>query len=489
MLLEQNFIMKKIFLVITLALIYSSVSGQNSRITSLGEMTIALEDHDLSLDLYDFGNNPAWLIYDETSSWLKILPSVSNNSGAYRRKFDYEKEQIYNIGFAGLKTLGSKGTFLGIASYGIENRKNVYRSLKYNTYSGEASFFSDTTTGDFLYSGPKVGFMYSLELAPDLTFGVSANYQLLDGLKEIYSNAKTIYRDVNGSIGIAYILTDHIVLGLNFELFDSQETIECKNLESLDVEVFCYRGESIYIRHNSSSMQEKVRKKGITFIPQICLKPVDNLELAVQSSYSTRNTLVYNSKGGTLTDVEDCSSDFKDLSFSLKARYRPAENFTAGLSMNYAEYDNWSKNSSVNLLTWEWNVKQASAGVGISYKINPTVLIAAEYQIGNDKADSSKYIDYRFNKLSSTNHIAKIGTEINISEILKLRAGYSLGSIQHDILVGGKDVFVNTYSFGSTINFSKFDLNLSVSYTNKKSDDNLTRSYLGAYAELMLFTF
>jgi len=462
--------MKKIFLVLTLALIYSLVPGQNSRIASLAGMTIALEDPDLSLDLYDYGNNPAWLINDETTTWLKILPSASNNSGNYRRKYDFEKQQIYDLGFVGLKTLGAKGTFLGLASYGYENRNNVYRSLKYNTYGGEASFMTDTVNGDFFYSGPKVGFIYSLELLPDLLIGVSANYKLLDGLKQVYSNAKTIFRDVNGSAGLAYIFDENFVFGLNFEMFDSQEIIESENLESLDVEVSSYRGETFYLPLISSSVQEKVRKKGIKVIPQIYVVPFNNLEIAVQSAYSTHNTKIYISKGGTLKEFEDCYADFKDFNFGFKARYKPSENIVAGLSMDYSEYDSWSKNSSVNLLAWEWNVKQAEAGFGISYHFDePSLLLAVEYQIGNDKADSSKYIDYRFNNLSSTNHSAKIGTELNLSEIIKLRAGFSFGSLQRDILFGGKDVTANTYSMGGTINFNKFDLYLSISYTNKKS--------------------
>jgi hypothetical protein len=481
--------MKKILFIIMLVLIYSSVPGQNTRITSLGGMTIALDDPDLSLNLYDFGKNPAWLVNDETSTWLKILPSVSNNKGDYRRKYDFEAQQYYDLTFTGVKPLGTKGTFLGSASYAYDNRENVYRSLKYNTYGGEASFMVDTTKGDFIYNGPRVGFIYSLELLPDFLFGVSANYELLDGLKQVYSNAKTIYREVNGNVGLAYIVNNDIVVGLNLDMFDTQEIIEPKNLEALDVEIFSYRGETYYLQQTSSTLQEKVRKKGIKVIPQLYLKPLEDFEIAVQAGYSTHNSKIYIGKS-TLKEFEDCYSDFKDIVFGLKAKYKPTPDLTAGLIFNYAEYDNWSKNSSVNLLTWEWNVKKADAGLGITYQFKePGLLVGAEYVFGSDKADSSKYIDYRFSNLSSVNHFAKAGMELLVSETLTLRVGYNIGFIEHDILVGGKDVMLTNYSIGGGMMFGKFNLNLSVHYSNKETDSNLSRSYLGANAEIMLFSF
>ncbi len=481
--------MKKILLVIILVLIYSIVQGQNTRIASLGGMTIALDDPDLSLNLYDYGKNPAWLVKDETITWLKIMPSVSNNTGDYRRKYDFEEQQVYDLTFTGVKTLGTKGTFLGSASYGFDNRENVYRTLKYDTYDGEASYMVDTTKGDFIYNGPKVGFEYSLELFPDFLFGVSADYKLLDGLKKVYSNAKTIYREVDGKIGIGYIISNDILIGLNFEMFDTQETIEPKNLEALDVEIYSYRGETFYLQQTGSSVQEKIRKKGIRFTPQLYISPLNNFEIAIQSSYSAHNSMVYIGKG-TLKEFEDCYSDFNDIAFGLKAKYKPIPNLTAGLSMNYTERDNWSKNSSVNLLSWEWNVKQADAGLGVTYQFKePKLLLGVEYLIGNDKADSSKYIDYRFSNLTSTNHFVKTGLEFLVSEMLTLRAGYNIGFIEHDILVGGKDVMFTSYSIGGAIMFSKFNLNFSIQYSYKESDNNLNRSYLGANAELILFSF
>ena len=75
----------------------------------------------------------------------------------------------YGAGFEGVKTLGDRGTFHGYASYLVEERSGVYRSLKRTPYGGEAYFLTDTTTGSFTYKGPSVSFAYAYEIIPGLS--------------------------------------------------------------------------------------------------------------------------------------------------------------------------------------------------------------------------------------------------------------------------------------------------------------------------------
>ena len=68
----------------------------------------------------------------------------------------------------GIKPLGNSGTFRGSAAYNYEMQKDRNRVLTLTPYSGDAFFFTDTTSGDFRYSGPTFEFMYSLETFDNL---------------------------------------------------------------------------------------------------------------------------------------------------------------------------------------------------------------------------------------------------------------------------------------------------------------------------------
>jgi hypothetical protein len=57
------------------------------------------------------------LFKDDMDSWLTIQPSYSEYSGDYKRFYDPQSENIYSIGFMGLKNLGDDGTFLGETVY------------------------------------------------------------------------------------------------------------------------------------------------------------------------------------------------------------------------------------------------------------------------------------------------------------------------------------------------------------------------------------
>lgn len=483
---------KSLRLVLIISLISAiSCFAQQNRLSALGGLSIGIEDRDNSLTPFDFGNNPAWLFMDEQDSYLNISPTVSNSWGSYHRKYDSEGDMYYGTAFKGVKTLGELGTFLGYTSYDYQVRRNYYRTLKYDSYSGEAFFFIDTTAGNFHYKGPKVNLMYSWELLDNLYAGGSVTYQLLDGLKKVYTYAKTIYRNVGGNFGLAYQLNDNILVGANYTFFDTQESIEAADVNLLEVETFNYRGETYFVPDRGSSITQKIRKKGSTFSGQVFWRDSDKLQLAVQSNYTPSNTKVLIPEG-SFKEVEEGYAWFESFDIQLKSQYKFDDNLVGGFYTSYWNRESWSRHSHKNLLLWEWSVNDINIGVGSSYKILPELLVGIDYIFTTRNIDSSKYIDNRFADLSSNDHLIKAGIEYHIEKDIFIRGGFSLSLSEYDIYFGGKDVKNHSLTLGVEVPIHEtILLDSYIRYSNispGNSSDN-SRSFLGAFVNLRLSSF
>ena len=250
-------------LLVAASLVPGLAYSQQGRVRAMGGLTLALHDSDFTLNPYDYAGNPAWLIEDERTSWLKLLPAAGGEWGDLHRRFDPGSVVAFGAAFDGVKTLDEKGTFRGLASYDVETRHDVYRSLKRVPYGGEAFFVTDTMTGNFTYAGPTVQFIYSYELFPDIAIGTSVRYQIQKGLKDRYSRVSSLYRDLQARIGATVKGGDSWVFGASVEPWDNQEAMEAKSEESFEVELFNFRGDTYATRQRGSSIDHKVRKYGV----------------------------------------------------------------------------------------------------------------------------------------------------------------------------------------------------------------------------------
>lgn len=463
------------------------------RMGSLGGIKYGLNDPDNSLNLYDFGNNPAWLINDEKESWLKITPSFDKMWGDYKRLYDFSGADMGGLSFTGLKPLGENGTFLGKASYSFEQRKDVYRSLKINPYGGEAFFTADSTTGNFRYDGPRVGFAYSFELLPGLFTGVEANYGILDGMKNIYSKAKTLFRDVNGKAGLAYAVSNNIVLGVDFELFDSQESLEMQNpLSQTKVEIYNFRGETYSTFISDQTVNEKIRKEGKIIGSQVYFRPLDNLETALKAGYSVSGNKVLVPRQN-IKEYEEGYSEFENYNIELRSRYQLFQNLTLGASIGHKRNDSWSRNSERDLLLWQWKVEGTILGAGTSYNIETIdLLLGIDYEARFIKADSSKFIDLRFHRISTTDQFLRLGAEYKLNPEVFLRAGYNYGRSQVDLIYGASNVTINSATLGFFLRiFDLADLDFMMQYGNMTplGYTHYSRDHFSAAATVRLNTF
>jgi hypothetical protein len=482
------------FLTFVLLFIFtgSGVFAQYYRSEGMGGLTYSIKDNHYSLSIYDFGKNPAGLYEDEQTSQLSAMPYYGNTWGGYHRKYDPQGEHLYSVGFTGIKTLGTSGTFYGYTEYSYDERSDVYKNLRYNPYRGEGFFATDSSMGNIKYDGPKVCFMYSLEILPDLYFGASADYKILSGLKRIYSYAEVTYRDVSGVAGLSYKISDNLEVGATFELFDSQESMTCENIDLTEVEIWNYRGDKFAIKQRGSSVSQKEKYSGLGYGLQLYANPIKKLEIGFTGNYSSSDAKSLVAKSG-LKEIEDNYASFEDYNCKLQAKYSPAAGLITGIYGAYFYNSSWTKNSQLDLKLWDWNTKEMVLGAGVSYGILPDKLLAGvEYEFSKTKADSSKFIDGIFVSPSSNNHLIRGGLEYQYSEDLIFRCGFNYKTEQIDFIAGGEDVILTAYTFGVCLRyFEDTEINFNVNYGNTypKNSSDLKRKTFSSFAEVKLFSF
>ncbi len=467
-----------------------SLFAQKSRTAAMGGLSFSVNDVDESFDPFMLGGNSAWLVNSIKNKRLEISPAFNSDFGNYRRLYSAERVNNYGVNFKEIQPLGNYGTFMGTASYDYEVRRKDYRNLKYEPYAGEGFFYTDTTTGNTTYNGPYFELSHSLRLMNSLYIGGAIGYRILNGLKDVYTYGETVFRNVNGNIGIAYQLNNSIIIGLSYSGFDSQERIESSDINLMTVRTFEWRGETHFVELRGSSQDYKINKEGNNFSAQFYYHPNLTTEVGVTADYGISNTKELYPQG-SLIDVEDGYAQFNNVNIKLRARHRLSEKFLSALSLDYYNTTSWSENSKREMKIWDWQFKGTSIGVGGSYNINKKMIVGVEYRASVIYSDSSKYIDNRYFSRSVVNHYLIIGSEYIISDNFSLRAGFDFGYFNHDFRVGGNNVTERIATLGVGYNFNntiQLDGYGKYGLIGLNSNEKY-RSYLNWVITLRFFTF
>ena len=408
--------------VATLSLVPGLAFSQQGRVRAMGGLTLALHDSDYTLNPYDFAGNPAWLIEDERTSWLKFLPAAGGEWGDLHRRYDPGSVVTFGAAFDGVKTLDEKGTFRGMASYDVETRRDVYRSLKRQPYGGEAFFVTDTMTGNFTYAGPTVRFLYSYEPFSGIAVGASVRYQIQKGLKDTYSRVSSLYRDLQARLGATIKAGDAWVFGATIEPWDNQESMEAKSEESFEVELFNYRGDTFATRQRGSSIDHKVRKKGVDFTGEAFYRPGDGVEVGLLGSYGKGRTQILVPKA-TEEEAEEGIAPSRRWNARLQGRFDCADGVTLGGMLRLGSTRSWSEHSALGLLLWDWSINEIGAGVGVTARVLPGLLAGLEFEFVRTTFDSLKYIDGNYRSDHPSQYHLRCGVEYAATDAILLRLG------------------------------------------------------------------
>jgi hypothetical protein len=223
-------------LVLTLA---NSIFGSQTRLFSMGDLMLIMEDEDNEINLWDFGQNPAWAVMDQKVSWGRGGTSLDWENGSYRRILDPVTLLTSNSYFDAVKTFGPDKVFFGYVDYYYYDNQKIVGSVEKYPYADEfglldsAGFVDankdgliDNIASDFTYTGPDLFAGHSRRISKNTFIGGTVGYRLEHGVKRQYIWPETYLRTFEFNFGIAQRFSRGLVLGLSFKPYDTQERID-----------------------------------------------------------------------------------------------------------------------------------------------------------------------------------------------------------------------------------------------------------------------
>ncbi len=190
----------------------------------------------VNYNLYDLSGNPAFLERISYPYLDHYQLSANRQNLENRRTFDPAKIDHYQANFQWIRQLPKTQTIAGGINYTSTIQQDKPFSLEKNFYDSYFGF-SDYTAGNFHYQGPTLWVLYHRPIFNQLNFGLDINYGIERGLKDIFTECKTIDRNFDVTAGLSYQLSQ-TTLGLYTTIFNrsvNYEAVENKQVVASNI--------------------------------------------------------------------------------------------------------------------------------------------------------------------------------------------------------------------------------------------------------------
>lgn len=409
-----------IFLFLELALNLTIAS--EFRIQSLGNTRLALLDEDNNLNLYNAVHNPAYLLFDEKTNWLKFYSGGDYAHTSLKRAYDPAKQQNLFVTFEGIKILGQHQIFWGKVNYRFNRKYQVSHAIEPNPYNDDPLVLTDTTTGNVYTDSPVVQVAYHNQILPKIGIGVEMEYDISTGLKKQYTRPRTIHRNFEGKIGITYRLRPNLVWGSYLKAAFLQDQIELvTSWDGKTIYTLRYRSESVY-RVGVGNYDRYMNLDGFRFNTAVqYVSPDKNSRHLLEFNYFNRKQKVVDKFPGKF------QTDSPWFNFAIGSGYRGRYIFNRlvlGLKINYLYAEDWSKHPDYPLLITERHKHQYQVAGGISYQF-PRILLISEAGFFRAKIDYRDYQSAIHRQGVHDFYTAKFGLEFRFDPIHFVRGGFN----------------------------------------------------------------
>jgi hypothetical protein len=396
--------------------------GDGLRTSTMGNCSIGLVDSDNQLNPYDFGGNPAFLLFDFDTAYNRMILSYDEQSGSLKRPFDPMLANDSYVSFAGRRRLTDNQAVWGRFDYDRFWQREQVRSLELDQYN-DPFYLTDKTTGDILYYGPASSVSYSLRLAPKVLFGAGFDYSISTGLKNKYTRPQIIHNYFHGNVGLIVEANRNWTLGFMARPLRIQNRTEfAKTDEGYDNQIFRYSGDAIYEIRSFQDYSVRELLRGGELALQNFYRS-DRINVGTIFTYGlVENKVMYNA-----TDPEEAGFwQDETIDLQMLARYTPKDMpLTVGLSGRAMNQDGWAKRPRfTNVLLYDNPQKLRSLGAGASYVIRSLDLaVSADYVLNAYDIEANDYGANFFQHRKFTQNIGRMGLEYTAYNVFSLRGG------------------------------------------------------------------
>jgi len=422
-------------------------------------------------NIYDISKNPALyrISYRNNFSIYNIQGERQLNN--YARYFDPRQKNNAGLDLRWIKQLTKNSTLASGVKYQRSDHFNVTRSLEKNYYAHYFSF-TDTTTGNIEYQGPRLWILYNHELADKLLLGLEIDYGVERGLKDVYTECETILRSVDAKMGIGYHSPDEkTILGINTRYFNRQGKYEAvKEME--DALVKTWFGYNLYYPENPRRVNRKNDdREGYKIGVQLERKNILNTGCGARLSGSYGQTKNSIEVGRPSLPQQRGYWEREGFQFTGNIYYHK-EKIKGLLYVKYKNYFDWAKPKEFKVVALE-NDEEISK-IGGLFQIHPLPKLQLDlgFELSSFSRDYSEYAAaFNYNQDRNHNFLLTGGQyELNSISGLHLHAKY--GSYEPDFhwpdteqfdVIGGEAGYKRTFLFGT--------LDLSLNYYKHKPDN------------------
>jgi hypothetical protein len=397
-------------------------AGDEIRTQAMGNCQIALEDRDNQVNPYDYGRNPAYLVYDFDRSWTKYIFSIDEKQGDLRRPYDPHLLNTMYVEFDGRIRLGERQAMSGSFRYERLWQREQQYSLEHDQYN-DPFYLTDLTTGDITYWGPVMSADYSLRLSPKASIGAAFDYGISTGLKDYYTKPQVEHNYSRGVIGL--LLTPRVEWDFGLIVrpmrLQNRTSFDGTN-ENKDLIIHRYYGDGIYDIRSFSSYEMTEKLSGLDVDMQNFVT-TDRVKVGTIFSYgyAENNIEAKKSPPEQVGYWQD-----KKLDFRFIARYAPAvAPVVLGVNGRAMNVDGWANRPAYEgVVLFDNPIQLRSIGAGASWTIQPTGLtVAADYILNSYDIGASDYGANDFRRQEFLQNVGRLGVEYAAYNVFSIRGG------------------------------------------------------------------
>lgn len=242
---------------------------------------------------YDLSKNPAFFAQNYPDNLSVYQIGFTYQDKPFHRTFDPQRRSDYELVTYNINHLSAKTAIAAFIDYQRSDLRRMYRSLEKDFYT-EYFALADTTTGNTVFDGPQVGFIYNYTPLTSLRIGLKIDYGVEHGIKDVFTKCETIMRNIDLSGGISWNARQNLTIGFTGRYFNSQRKYEAVK-ELQDAQVKTYFGYHVYKLENPRSTNRKNDdREGYELGAQLTVNrlALDGMQLFLAASQGAKATEV-----------------------------------------------------------------------------------------------------------------------------------------------------------------------------------------------------
>lgn len=410
--------MMKKFYKIFIALVIASPFSAAQDLTEPADFFKTVFKDSRRVNSFYTGGNPAYLHSEASDEMLSVKSVYLNEEGDYKRFIDPGNNRLYELSFTGKKSIDSFSVFKG--SFGVQRIERNSWDLIFtkDIDSWNPYLLADASSGDAHFNGIVMNAGYSAIIVNRFLAGFNFNYNVDEGLKDIFPHPTSSHRDINFKAGAGYLLNSAFSVGGFLEIADNYENIDYQtDQEGINRETILlkYRGYALpvfYTKKDESRHSYGNKYAGYLTFSAMC---GSSFSAAAYFGGGIEHLSITDGDGRPTAEGYTKNNFYKG---GINALYNVAESINTGLYYDFIINNVWAKHPSYNVLMMENNYPRHIVKAGVDYTLNAKLKFGFEAGTDISKIDYKDYYSSLFWKSDIVKLIINAGSTFNISRLL-----------------------------------------------------------------------